>query len=63
MADITLAAFLADVGTITAVLMTSIQSFLQLCMTPPLNIFVAAAVLAVGIRYGMRILKGTKNVA
>lgn len=63
MANETLSSFLAVQPSIQTVILADIGTFLNICMTPPVNIFLAAAVLAVGIRYGMRILKGTKNVA
>lgn len=63
MTDITLAAFLVDVGSITTVLMSTIADMLQIFMTPPLSIFVGAAILAVGIKYGIRIMHSSKKMA
>jgi hypothetical protein len=44
MVDITLTAFLVDVGCINTALMATIAQILQIFMTPPLSIFVGAAI-------------------
>jgi hypothetical protein len=63
MANITLSAFLAEVPSIASQIISSVEGLLQLLMTPPVSIFVGAAVLAVGIRYGIRIMKRSKSMA
>lgn len=63
MPNVTLTDFLAVTPDIFAQITSSIQALLQLLMTPPVSIFIGAAVLAVGIRYGIRIMRRSKTMA
>jgi hypothetical protein len=64
MVDVTLAAFITDIGTVVTLITTFISAILQLVMTNPiLEIFAGAGIFAVGIKLAFRIMNRAKSLA
>ena len=63
MVDITLTAFLTDVTGISTAIFTTSAQVIQLFMQPPLNIFVGAGVVFLGVKLARKLLKAAKSTA